>query len=328
MEELYIQKHIRSVYAKKLISPIIYLIILGLLWSHFSFSAFLSPMTVDADTTAETYARSNHKYVTTTVDHLYYSGYTCVRFGHTAGYFYYTKADDTYIFYLLSPTECNDGSATLDQINITGKIVEGGYDYQILLTAMAEKLNWTYSGISDSSGAFYISTPDDRYAASMILLVLAAATGLYAILILLDCLLSICFPNLSKPCRRLGKYGKAKDLMSQAETELATLPQLATEDMFITEHFFIEISSYGIAIIPINEIVWIYKHSTLHQFTRMHINLSYTLRIYGTHKIHFDCPKNTKSDIDGIIDYLSEANHEILIGFTPENMELAKERTL
>jgi len=31
------------------------------------------------------------------------------------------------------------------------------------------------------------------------------------------------------------------------------------------------------------------------------------------------CPKNIKSDIDGIIDYLAEANHDILVGFTEEN---------
>ena len=31
------------------------------------------------------------------------------------------------------------------------------------------------------------------------------------------------------------------------------------------------------------------------------------------------CPKNTKSDIDGIMDYLAEANHNILVGFSEEN---------
>ena len=31
------------------------------------------------------------------------------------------------------------------------------------------------------------------------------------------------------------------------------------------------------------------------------------------------CPKNQKSDIDGIMDYLSEANHDILVGFSEEN---------
>ncbi len=35
--------------------------------------------------------------------------------------------------------------------------------------------------------------------------------------------------------------------------------------------------------------------------------------------LYIHCPKNTKSDIDGIIDYLAEANHDTLVGFSEEN---------
>ena len=35
--------------------------------------------------------------------------------------------------------------------------------------------------------------------------------------------------------------------------------------------------------------------------------------------LYFQCPKNMKSDIDGIMDYLAEANHDILVGFSEEN---------
>lgn len=35
--------------------------------------------------------------------------------------------------------------------------------------------------------------------------------------------------------------------------------------------------------------------------------------------LYIQCPKNIKSDIDGIIDYLSEANHDILVGFNEKN---------
>ena len=38
-----------------------------------------------------------------------------------------------------------------------------------------------------------------------------------------------------------------------------------------------------------------------------------------THRQAIHCPKNAKSDIDGVIDYLSEANHDILVGFTERN---------
>ena len=97
------------------------------------------------------------------------------------------------------------------------------------------------------------------------------------------------------------------------------MPQLATEDMFITEHFFIVTSVLGNAIIPIDQIIWIYKYSTLHKFLWYHFSISYTLHISARKHIYIQCPKNVKSDIDGIMDYLAEANHDILVGFNEKN---------
>lgn len=75
----------------------------------------------------------------------------------------------------------------------------------------------------------------------------------------------------------------------------------------------------GLPLIPIKEIVWIYKHSTLHKVFWYHFSISYTLHITANHHVYIQCPKNIKSDIDGIIDYLAEANHDILVGFNEEN---------
>ena len=131
--------------------------------------------------------------------------------------------------------------------------------------------------------------------------------------------MEIISPVLSTPCQRLRAYGKPHEILAEAEEELATLPQLATEDMFITEHYFIETSNYGVAILPIQEIIWIYKYSTLHKFLWHHFSISYTLHITANKRQYIHCPKNIKSDIDGIMDYLAEANHNILVGFSEEN---------
>ena len=108
-------------------------------------------------------------------------------------------------------------------------------------------------------------------------------------------------------------------MLQEAEEELSTLPQLATEDMFITEHYFIETSSYGVAIMPIDKIIWLYKYSTLHKLLWHHFAISYTMYISAENHRYVRCPKNTKTDIDGIMDYLAEANHDILVGFNEKN---------
>ena len=164
-----------------------------------------------------------------------------------------------------------------------------------------------------------ISEPAFKSIPSTALMIVYFLTGVYALVRLIADTLYIFFPVLSPACRQLSRFGKPSVLLAQAEEELATLPQLATEDMFITEHFFIELANYGTAIVPIQEMIWIYKHSTLHKFLWYHFSISYTLHITANKYLYIQCPKNMKSDIDGIMDYLAEANHNILVGFNEEN---------
>ena len=89
--------------------------------------------------------------------------------------------------------------------------------------------------------------------------------------------------------------------------------------MFITENFFIETCKFGVAIVPIASIICFYKYSTLHKFLWPHFIISYPLYITTDKRQYIRCPKNIKSDIDGIMDYLAEANHNILVGFSEEN---------
>lgn len=188
-----------------------------------------------------------------------------------------------------------------------------------LITLLADDMGWTHAGLSSQMADIYLDETAHNSISSWIFALAYLLFGTYALVYLLLYLLAIIFPTCSPTGRKLGKFGNAKQLLAQAAEELSTLPQLATEDMFITENFFIEISKYGVAVVPINEIIWIYKHSTLHKFLWYHFVISDTLHITGNKHFYLECPKNIKSDIDGIIDYLSEANHNILVGFNEEN---------
>ena len=184
---------------------------------------------------------------------------------------------------------------------------------------MSDALGWTESGITSKVSGYYISEPDYNRTINTILFTVIFGTSIYAILCIVLYILFIFFPVLSPCCQDLALFGNPKKLLDQAEEELATLPQLATGDMFITAHFFIETSVYGNAIIPIDQIIWIYKYSTLHKFFWYHFSISYTLHISANRHLYIQCPKNIKSDIDGIMDYLAEANHNILVGFNEKN---------
>lgn len=317
----HISKHIRRVYRRRLISPVLYLIILIILWILFPLYDILFPQHLDDPGNLAAYSDAHFSYVDAKLDNLYFTGYTNTSFGRTNGYYYYTLWEDQCVIVLLSPGTCEEGLPKIDSTQIRGRVLKGKGNtmYDALLEKLSGDLHWTTDGISQNVNGYFISEPAFKLRSSAILMGIYFLTGAYTVILLILYILYICFPILAPACRQLGLFGKPAALLAQAEEELATLPQLATEDMFITEHYFIVLANYGAAIVPIQEIVWIYKYSTLHKILWHHFSISYTLHITANKHLYIQCPKNMKSDIDGIIDYLSEANHDILVGFNEEN---------
>ncbi len=319
--EHFITKNIKEFYKRRLVAPILYLVFLVLLWIVFSLGAPLFPDTLAPSDTLENTYRDHTEYVHVSVSDLKFTGYTKNRFGSVTGYYYYTMRGEECIIVLLSPHTSEQGLPEIKNADFYAKIVRGtkNKSFESLLDHLAADLNWTENGIRNEVSHYVLSEPAYNMTGNMILYTVIFATGGYALVCLVLFILYIFFPVLSPCCQDLARFGNPKKLLEQAEEELATLPQLATEDMFITEHFFIATSVYGSAVVPIDEIIWIYKYSTLHKFFWYHFSISYTLHISANRHLYIQCPKNLKSDLDGIIDYLSEANHEILVGFSEAN---------
>lgn len=322
----YISRHIRRVSLRRLFSPILYLAVLAVLWLLLPLYDILFPQHLEDFGNLAAYSKTGSSYVEAKLDGLYFTGYRNTSFGRTNGYYYYTLQNGQCLIILLNPQTCEEGLPQIDSVQIRGRVLKGNAQYDALLDHLSQDLNWTKDGISRKVSGYFISEPAFRLFPSTLLMGIYFASGAYALIRLLLYILYICFPVLSPACRQLGRFGKSAILLAEAEEELATLPQLATEDMFITEHYFIVLANYGTAVIPIQEIIWIYKHSTLHKILWHHFSISYTLHITANKRLHIQCPKNMKSDIDGIMDYLAEANHNILVGFNEENRLKVKQK--
>ena len=317
--EHYITRNIRSFYKRRLFSPILYLLILLLLWIIFPLGEMLSPLPLkNASQLKDVYA-AKKEYVTVTFENLTFTGYTTSRFGSTNGYWYYGVKDDVCYIVLLTPFTSEEGLPTIEKLTTTCRIVKHPKLYGQLLDALSADLEWTTEGLTNQLPNVFYSEPDNNPLTSFALFLIYFTTMIYSVVSLIRYTTFIYFTHLAPACQNLVVFGNPKKQLEEAEEELATLPQLATEDMFITEHYFIMTSPYGNAIVPIQEILWIYKYSTLHKFLWYHFSISYTLHITANKHMFIQCPKNIKSDIDGIIDYLAEANHDILVGFTEEN---------
>ena len=329
-EKNYIQKKIKMYYSKRVLSPIIFLMALIVLFVLFPIKSLIFPEKVDfTDVSPSEYIEehSHDPYVITDFDNLYFTGYRETFASGTIGYYYYTMTGDECIIVLLTPKTCEDGIPTIENITLRARLMKSKATREDLLSALASDLSWTSTGIENEISEIMLSEPDiDGIPAIVFRTAVIFGIG-FAVLSIIFYTLWILFPILSPPIRRLSVFGRPRQILAQAEEELSTLPQLATEDIFITEHYFIETSDYGVAVVPISQIIWIYKYSTLHKFLWIHFAISYTLHISAGKHQYIRCPKNTKSDIDGIMDYLAEANHDILVGFTEENRRLAQRRS-
>jgi hypothetical protein len=295
------------------------MIFLLIVWFYTPLQAVARPVSISDQANIEALVDSGSQYVNVTLTDLNFTGYTQQRLGFVTGYYYYTLRPDGCYLVILSPRTCQEGLSSIDQVSIHASIRRMPESYELLANRLSEDLDWTTAGFYDTVSDCLISEPGFGKPGSTLLLAVYFITGAYALLSIILFALYALFPILSPASRQLGLYGKRGELLAQAEEELATLPQLATEDMYITEHYFIAFANKAVTIIPIDQIVWIYKYSTLHKLLWYHFSISYTLHITAKKHLYIQFPKNMKSDIDGIIDYLSEANHEILVGFNEKN---------
>ena len=321
----YIQKNIRAYYRRRMVSPILFLLLVTVLSFFTPLLNLMKPTaTYEGDSLSMLYEDRTH-YITVTLNQLYFTGYKQSWMGMDIGYFYYTMVEDDCVIVLLRPKTSQQGIPQIETLTVTGEILPNSTSEDSLLSHLAEDLSWTEDGIRSSVSSYMISEPGGDGIRANLLRTFVLLTVIYSLICILLDLLYLLRPDFCPAIRKLAPYGNPKKILAQAEEELLTLPQLATEDMFITEHYFIETSGYGVAVVPIQKIIWIYKYSTLHKFLWHHFSISYTLYITAGKRQYIKCPKNTKTDIDGIMDYLAEANHNILVGFSEENRKAVEE---
>ena len=315
----HIRKKIARFYGKRMIAPAALIVFLLIMYIVLPVRSLFEPVDYNGSDSAAAKRRDGAIYINADLSNLYFTGYRKMVFGQTYGYYYYSVTGDECTLILLTGRTCEQGVPSIANLQFSARITEKTPSEDRLIALLARDLSWNEAGLSKNISSFVLNEPKATGPVNVLLKVAIFFSLFFAIFSLALNFLYAYFPVTSPPVRRLSLYGNAMRLLNKAERELATLPQLATEDMYITQNFFIETAQSGIAIVPIKEIMWIYKYSTLHKLLWHVFTISYTLYITTTHRQVIKCPKNQKSDIDGIMDYLAEANHDILTGFSEKN---------
>lgn len=289
-----------------------YLLLLTVLWFVTPVSQLVFPHPLTDKTHFMALHQSQSRYIQTTLTDLHFTGYTQKVLGYTNGYYYYTFQDDACIFVLLAPDTCRHGAPGLDRLHVRVRVIRHFEEYDTLTQLLAEDLDWTASGVRRQAPDYLLSEPGFHKLLSLLLLAAYLISGIYALTHLVCCVVFICFPDLSPACQRLGLYGNARQLLAQAGEELASSLRTETETVFLTENYLILMTDFQTAVLPIQEIRWIYKRSAPHKLIRR--PLHHTLHIVANRHVHIQCPDVPEADIADILNAVGKTSPEILTG--------------
>ena len=178
----HISKNIQNFYRKRLICPILYLLFTLALFQIFPVLSVISPAKLTHISNMEQQSQKNQVYVSATLSHLKFTGYTKSRFHRVIGYYYYmeNKEKRECSIILLTPNACEQGLPEIETLTVYGKILSVDASFTSLLEHLSDDLNWTDSGIQSKVTPYYLSEPDFRYGFGIFLFLLLAGSALYA----------------------------------------------------------------------------------------------------------------------------------------------------
>ncbi|MFA9375517.1 MAG: DUF6709 family protein [Lachnotalea sp.] len=321
MKKQLIAKTIRKIYLAKLLPALLFIAFTIIIFIKYPISEILLPNQLDNVNNLVDSYQSGQKFVNINVPSLYYTGYDCKKNSIKIGSYYYSIINDKCVFFLLTNKTSNNAALELTDVTIKSKLVPDVKHLDFLSSNFASDLSWTSHDFNKITCDFIVSDLDSFVPISYALLIFMSVIDLYSIVSMIFCLTFIIAPQFSPICKHLGNGKSTKKALHEVDLELKGDRYFYVSDMSITSNYFIEIGKYHAEIIPLNNIIWAYKHSNMSKF----FGISYTLIIYSNHNVSRFKHKQ-KYDVDFILEYLEENCPNIIIGNTKEHKILAMEQ--
>lgn len=320
-----IRKNIQKNHFLKLLRSLLCLAVLALFWIISPFLQFFFPVQISAGANEGLGLNPSSRYASFQNLSLHYTGYCHKQNGNPKGYYYYSFIGGDCLFFLLKNSTCSNGQESLTLKNVRGAVTSGASAEKMLITGLADDLDWDSGQLSEIAMPFLIVEKDYP-------IVLGSFTYGLLFLITLFFFFSACLsilyigrPALSPFCGSLLAPAKSKRRLLRAEKELADDCLVQGENFFITRHYILELSKGTTHILPIKHLAWVYEHSNLASFLGYRRKVRYTITYYNKRKHAVHSVYENYDDVDTILSYLRDYYPEILNGYTPENQALFKE---
>lgn len=151
--------NVKKLLLKRLVLPILLLLICAAIFLSLPVHNYLSPRPLNQTDHMEDVYDKNAPYITLTADTLYYTGFDYQHNGKLKGHYYYTLSQKRCQFYLLKSQDNQPPKPVMDHVTLKGTLEP--FDaplYHTLTAQMAQTLSWTSQELESISPPYIIST--------------------------------------------------------------------------------------------------------------------------------------------------------------------------
>lgn len=325
-----IYNHIRKVCLSHMAWPLVPIIVSIIILQFLPFEEMLNPVKVSSTEEAIKAVEEGHTYIEVELPRLIYSGYNYMKDSDVFGEYYYDLVNNNEcVFYLIEPSESDEGQRTMYNVTKRVKVTETNGIFDNMLEMFSNSIDWTAEGVAGITKPYVLSEMSYHYNIYMVFFIVIISLFVYGLVLFVYNLIFVIAPWMSPrviypKLQYEGRLFRIDAFIKRVAEEMESA-SVVEGDMYITEHFFVNMSKSEFCIIPIDRIKFAYEHSTLKSFFGIHLDVTYTLHLKCSKFIRYHITRKTLEQANTILEYFKDNRQDILIGYTNENKELAKE---
>ena len=315
------------------IIPAVFLVFLIIIADRYPFKDIFFPQCYSGVSKLDAAFTSKTDYVALSNVTLYYTGYDSAEDTQIVGKYFYAIEDNKCFFFLLSSEKALKAqhSITFDTLKL--RLVPPDLNYNSLLTNLSTDIDWQLTHLSEVSPQYVAVESHNLLAYSYGLAFLLAFMGSYTLVVLLIHIIIFIYPRLQQgffpktSLQTKRRLFKKLGLELAEENSLSSLIPLASNDgseFYVTPSFMINFSFFDTYVIPLKNILWIYKHVKKASHGISNMPSVYSLHVVLTTGTHIQFKNYNEKTADALIALLSNKNPNILTGYSQEHKALAK----
>ena len=333
-ERIVILDHIKKICKRRCIIPVVAIVILIALLFIVPFGSLLNPKKVDDIFNV----KSSDTFVNISTGKMKYTGYD-VRNGIGNDFSYYYSLENGKCAFALIPKDLVNVSdknlpkgsvkEQIDNLNFKAKVIKPNSSYDKMISLFAKDLNWTDEGLKSISTGLVVSSANYhpyRYIFGLCLIIFLILVALYKLMMAVKVLRN---PSKYPVCSYIPNE-ESYELINEAQDELDSENFLQINATYITENYYIDLDTSGAFIIPLKDVIWVFRLGRRGFDIGKH-SLTYTINFITRDGNIVKVPRKSSDEAMEIIKSIKATEYDIITGHSDEKrqraIEIIKEKT-